>query len=342
MKINQHNYEQYFLDHAEGKLSPEMEKELVDFLQVNPQLKAELEQFEITPLPHPEIQNNRLKKKVRKSIQPTINIREDNIEEWLIREAEGMLSGSELAELDEFLSLNPAYSYDQKAYHLSKLAPDPDINYPRKEELKRRALIIPARYIYWTVSSVAAMMLLFFGIRFLWQAEEVVPQVERIALSKMEPVLRFDIKVQKAGFIPGMRPKGIAIHGKYTIARLNPIDAGPVQSKDQGYDGGIALAMYPMHPIQVTKAEEKPMISRVFNNMFTSLKEDITSISTIPNIENTDLNLWAIAQVGVEGYNSLTNRELELYVKRNEEGKVTSYSLLEEDYLLLSRDRNRD
>ena len=40
MKITQDNYEQYFLDHAEGTLSPEMEKELSDFLEANPDLKT--------------------------------------------------------------------------------------------------------------------------------------------------------------------------------------------------------------------------------------------------------------------------------------------------------------
>ena len=52
MNINQNNYEAYFLDHLEGTLSYEQEKELQEFLKKNPELKLELDEFsEVTVAP---------------------------------------------------------------------------------------------------------------------------------------------------------------------------------------------------------------------------------------------------------------------------------------------------
>src|SRR6056297_3724160 len=45
MEINRDNYEAYFLDFAEGKMSPEQEEVLHRFLQFNPDLAEELRIF---------------------------------------------------------------------------------------------------------------------------------------------------------------------------------------------------------------------------------------------------------------------------------------------------------
>src|SRR5690554_4999741 len=49
-KINIHNYEAFFLDFAEGNLSPDQIIELDAFLEKNPTLRDELAGFEILPL----------------------------------------------------------------------------------------------------------------------------------------------------------------------------------------------------------------------------------------------------------------------------------------------------
>ncbi len=50
-KINRHNYEAYFLDFAEGNLSAMQIIDLEDFLRENPELRSELDDFEIIELP---------------------------------------------------------------------------------------------------------------------------------------------------------------------------------------------------------------------------------------------------------------------------------------------------
>src|SRR5512138_3980744 len=145
MKINQDNYEQYFLDHAEGNLSPEMEKELSYFLEANPDLKAVLEEFDASPLQTVDLTNENLKARLRKHLSLTDHIREDNADEWMIRDIEGLLDESEEKELAEFLSLNPAYRFDYKIFGSTKLSPDISVVYRRKKELKKKVTHLPVR-----------------------------------------------------------------------------------------------------------------------------------------------------------------------------------------------------
>jgi hypothetical protein len=55
------------------------------------------------------------------------------------------------------------------------------------------------------------------------------------------------------------------------------------------------------------------------------------------NIDKTDFSLWNLAKVGVDGYNTVTDRELELFVHRDGNGKVTSYALIEQDRLVVEK-----
>ncbi|MFN0276812.1 MAG: hypothetical protein ACKVPJ_13780, partial [Chitinophagales bacterium] len=50
MNININNYEELMIDYIEGNLSDEQEKQLLQFIKIHPELKAELEVFELTKL----------------------------------------------------------------------------------------------------------------------------------------------------------------------------------------------------------------------------------------------------------------------------------------------------
>ena len=50
MSINRHNYEAYFLDYYEKNLNPAQVKELMSFLDHNPDLKDEFNDFELISL----------------------------------------------------------------------------------------------------------------------------------------------------------------------------------------------------------------------------------------------------------------------------------------------------
>ena len=49
-----------------------------------------------------------------------------------------------------------------------------------------------------------------------------------------------------------------------------------------------------------------------------------------------------MAKAGIEGYNSISDRELELLVRKDDEGKVKAYALIDEDRLILSKELNKE
>ncbi|MCK9398934.1 MAG: hypothetical protein M0Q51_02920 [Bacteroidales bacterium] len=350
MYINQDNYEQFFLDHAEGNLSPEMERELTDFLEANPDLKPVLKDFDPSPLPFEEFNNDSLKKRLKKNIHPTGHIDQDNVDEWMIRDVEGLLNEAEENELKEFLSLNPAYSFDHKLFGYTKLLPDLSISYRRKNELKKEGAYFPVKHLFWLLPSAAAVILLFIGIRFFQQPEvKTVPPVNlnvseipeskpsQIAAQVSIPEMKKEIKA-----IKNPSRDQIAEIARSISFRLKPfadqasIAAHPTEDVALSMSGRKSLSI-----ITIDK-KEPSLIARVFSNMLDQARGGIRKQANFDKILKPDFNFWSFAKAGISGYNSISDRDLELYMRKDEDGKVKSYALIDQDRLLWSKDLNKE
>jgi hypothetical protein len=57
----------------------------------------------------------------------------------------------------------------------------------------------------------------------------------------------------------------------------------------------------------------------------------------VKELRRPRMNFWSVISSGIRGYNTITDRDIELLVKRDDEGKITSYALLEQDRLIMSR-----
>lgn len=360
MKINQDNYEQYFLDFAEGSLSPEMEKELEDFLQANPDLRPLLSDLDLSPLPAAEIHNHALKQNLKKNIRPTKQINEANAEEWMIRQVEGLLDEKEEKELAEFIWLNPAYAYDQEKFRQAKLLPDLSVTYYRKEQLKKKAALLPIFRLSWLVPAAAALVLLFIGIRYLQQPAEIVPNPDKKTVaeipvtdvSKKENLVNENLVNERqqssetafAMNTPAVQPVVTSVSPDTRSAsfRLKPSKAGILETNNQLLTALFSDNPYTLSIVRFPEEKEKPMIAKVFNNMVAQVKDGFNSQVEQTNIDKTDFSLWGLARVGVNGYNSVADRDLELYVHRGEDGKVTSYALVEQDRLLMEKNLGKN
>ncbi len=101
-KINRHNYEAYFLDFAEGNLSPEQIVELEKFLEKNPELRSELEDFEVFQLPDAAADTetwSNLKKPNLKALHENAELRDS----FFLRAVDNDLSSFELKMLEELI-----------------------------------------------------------------------------------------------------------------------------------------------------------------------------------------------------------------------------------------------
>ncbi|MEI8048256.1 MAG: hypothetical protein WCI92_12810 [Bacteroidota bacterium] len=141
MKINRENYEAYFLDYHEGQLSHDMVKEVLCFVEQNPDLKNEFEEFEAVSLVMDQDITFEKKSSLKKNqVFATSQVNELNYEEYLVGETEGLLNTDQLASLDEFISINPQIEKDRRLYALTHLTPEISVVFEAKESLKKKAI----------------------------------------------------------------------------------------------------------------------------------------------------------------------------------------------------------
>ena len=112
MKINRNNYEIWFIDYADGKLSAEDKKELFQFLQTHPDLKEEFESFENVKL---ETDNTVFENKeaLKKS---SLIITEKNHDKYFIAYHENILSSADKKAVEQFLNNYPGVKKDFDAF----------------------------------------------------------------------------------------------------------------------------------------------------------------------------------------------------------------------------------
>lgn len=102
-KINKHNYEVFFIDYFDGNLSPAQTEELYQFLNENPDLKEEFENFEEIPVNISDVVFPN-KENLKKKSSEIIN--ESNYQEFCIAYNEGDLNEKEEKALLKYVDAN--------------------------------------------------------------------------------------------------------------------------------------------------------------------------------------------------------------------------------------------
>jgi len=160
-KINIFNYEIFYLDFLDGNLSEENTSLLFSFLERHPELKME-DEF----LPTLEENAERIYTKKEALKQPLFSdeINAENIEYFLIAQAENLLSKNEKSKLEAFLVQFPVYKMAEKQFNAIYLEADKTQIYTHKESLKKKRVLV-----LWPYISIAASLLLAFLI---WNSSE--------------------------------------------------------------------------------------------------------------------------------------------------------------------------
>ena len=142
MKINRDNYEVWFLDYCEGRLSPQQVEELKAFLDLHYDLKEELDSFENISLPPAKKIVFDAKESLKKTVIITVgSIHEKNYEEFFIADVEGELTKEKKTELNIFLEKNPQLKKEFELFQKTKVTPDASIIFPAKEVLKKNIIV---------------------------------------------------------------------------------------------------------------------------------------------------------------------------------------------------------
>lgn len=147
-RITIFNYEAFYLDFLEGTLSEEDTALLKSFLEKNPDLLIDEEDF--TEAVYSEKPMVYAKKGELKQPDLSDAITKENFTHFFISETEGLLNSDKRSELDQFCSVFPEYQRERKLYGLTHASPDLSITYSKKEGLKRKNVNL------WSYTSMAA------------------------------------------------------------------------------------------------------------------------------------------------------------------------------------------
>lgn len=166
--ITKNNYEAFLLDYVEGNLSPEHTAELMLFFENNPELKEDLEEFDLLTL---EVPKTNLENKEALKIDEDI-ITALTFDDFAIAEIEDLNSKEQSAAFAAFLKENPTQQKEFEIYQKTKLVSSVLV-FEDKPALKREQKVIP---LYWWVTSAAAVILALFLLKGVnWSDEQIMP-----------------------------------------------------------------------------------------------------------------------------------------------------------------------
>ncbi|MCF8334935.1 MAG: hypothetical protein K9I47_12350 [Bacteroidales bacterium] len=183
MRITRANYEVYFVDYFDGRLSEEAKEELMRFLEAHPDLKEEFYNFDENVALQADSDATFPKKEALKK-QETAKTKPDaeNWEAWFIAYAEGDLNNEEQQQSNRFLQENPSLRKEFLLYQKLSLKADPEIRYPGKRKLRKNQRK-RTRFIRYASFAAAAAVVLLAGV--FWFIRQEVPDRTEENISRL-------------------------------------------------------------------------------------------------------------------------------------------------------------
>lgn len=200
MKINRHNYEEFFLLYVDNELSSEDRRMVEDFVQLHPDLNEELEllsQFKFTPDDDIVFDNKEELLKVNGETPVSLN----NYEESLLSYIDNELTEQQRIAVERFVNTNPAAKKELELLQQTKLQPE-TIVFANKESLYRKEEKVRSLPVRWW-RAAAAILILALGLTAVLvmnnKSIDDVPVAKNPGTPKVSPVEnKVDQPVQEA------------------------------------------------------------------------------------------------------------------------------------------------
>lgn len=338
MNIDRSNYESYLIDYIDGNLSEEFRRKMGRFLAANPDILEEFEaakgaQFDSYDLPSIDKTN------FFQSFSDIPSISDAKFEEFCIAYYEGDLDPISVKKLHELNSVDEEKKKLFELYASIHFSSDPDIQYPHQNQLKKYTLTPVRRFLYIASAGVAALIigLLIF----------VSQQADRdIKLQAENPVHH------NSQLVPGEQK----LHIEATPVpeqKKQSITQAYRKSKPEKYLASIdtsspylpeTIILASIEPINIAlRNDQISDVYKIFHlkNQSLQSQSQINHQPKLPEnipfqqqtrIINRKTVFWSAVQVGIRGYNSLTENDLALDTKQNRNGKLTGITIQAEDF----------
>ena len=161
MKIDRHNYEEYFLLYIDNELTVEQMKQVELFVAENPDLEEELvmlQQSRLIPDDSVVFDDKRLL--MKEESDSFINM--NNYEEWLVSYVDNEVNEEQRIAVEKFAGRHPEVQEELNLFQQTKLQPE-KIFFSDKQVLYKREKARVVSMPWWRIS-VAAMLVLGAGI----------------------------------------------------------------------------------------------------------------------------------------------------------------------------------
>lgn len=188
--ITIYNYEAYFLDYLEDKLTRSEKEELRHFLSQNPSLESELD-VDLSGIELVPEQINFVNKNTLKFEEGVDEINLNTVQTLIIAKIEGLLNPDESQRLEDYIKTHD-FEETYKIVKATILKADLNVIFPNKNALKkRRGMIIP---FYAKMMRLAAVGIILLSIgltieRFSRFADPVDSVVSNKYLAPVSPLI---------------------------------------------------------------------------------------------------------------------------------------------------------
>lgn len=348
MKPDRSNYEIWFIDWVDGKLTGTQVEELKIFLSNNPDLREELETPSLTKL-RPGRENFSKKESIKKS---TDSYSAEQFEQLCIAYLENDLSKEQIAEIEEIIGRE---SQKKKTFDLIcklKLVP-PDYKFSRKSSVKRLTIGRKITRMAITVLSAAAVIGIMVTIYLLTPAKTesfnnqalLNPEHDTIFIRTYPPVISRELQpgttlainsptgIKRTDVIPGQvkaanqpskqKPLIDQVDSSTYVLRADELNIAEVSLPEN-----IILSEKPsMTILQVYKPaimpplyeDNRSNVERFLAKFFHEkiMKDKTAGDRPVETIE--------FAEAGITGLNKLFGWEMALHKTTDENGDLKSY-----------------
>lgn len=321
MKPDRTNYEIWLIDYLDGNLGNERERELLLFLDENPDIREELSDM-MSYKTEPSFGKFINKSSLKKSAE---DLSELQFEMLSVAASENDLSEDQRSEFDEIIAGSPEKrkTYEQiKGIKLNA----PAVKFSFKSRFKK--LTIPQKIFRYSVISISAAAAVLILVTILRKPLPAVPdnlllasfpdtaRVESVKIEKtrnIQEVLYDNIKTSLVSEI--MAPASLPVFNRNSeISKLNFRSNVSLSNKE------VSQSLVAVNLINVPYIgeEEKPGLNESIAKFF---REKIFKSETQ---EKGSLKGYEIADAGINGLNRLFGWEMSLEKKTDEKGEVNS------------------
>lgn len=175
--ISLQNYEEYFILYMDNELTPEQVVMVEQFLEANPDLKAELDILLSTKLPTEEFTIN-------KDLFLSGAMKSNAIDEDLLLYIDNELDAAGRQKLESELSVSKDLQLQHQLLQRTRLDASEIIEYPNKKELYRHTETRVVSFSMWMRIAAVVVVILFMGILFWANRSTSTPAVPPTTIAK--------------------------------------------------------------------------------------------------------------------------------------------------------------